>query len=44
MLEKAAAERAALLKRLDAFDAEFYGDLVKVGGEKKPIFRELSCR
>ena len=29
MLEKAEAERTALLKKMDAFDAEFYADLVK---------------
>ena len=34
MLEKTVAERPAILKRLDAFDAELYADLVKVGGEK----------
>jgi len=44
MLEKAEAERASILKRLDAFDAEFYADLVKVGGEKYAKLASLAYR
>ena len=44
MLEKAVAERAAILKRLDAFDAELYADLVKVGGEKYATLASLAYR
>ena len=44
MLEKAEAERAALLKKMDAFDAELYADLVKVGGEKYAALASLAYR
>jgi len=44
MLEKAEAERSAILKRLDAFDAELYADLVKVGGEKYAAIASLAYR
>ena len=44
MLERAEAERAAILKRLDAFDAELYADLVKVGGEKYAKLASLAYR
>ena len=44
MLVKAEAERAALLKKMDAFDAELYADLVKVGGEKYAALASLAYR
>ncbi|MBP5509809.1 MAG: DUF4965 domain-containing protein [Kiritimatiellae bacterium] len=44
MLEKAEAERASILKRLDAFDAEFHADLVKTGGEKYAKLASLAYR
>ena len=44
MLEKAEAERPALLKKMDAFDAELYADLVKVGGEKYAKLASLAYR
>ena len=44
MLEKAEADRAALLKKMDAFDAELYADLVKVGGEKYAALASLAYR
>ena len=44
MLERAEAERASILKRLDAFDAEFYADLLKVGGEKYAKLASLAYR
>ena len=44
MLEKAEAERTAILSRLDAFDAEFTADLVKVGGQKYAQLASLAFR
>ena len=44
MLEKAEAERVSILKRLDAFDAELYADLMKAGGEKYAKLASLAYR
>ena len=44
MLEKAEAERTAILKRLDAFDQEMYDDLLNVGGEKYAKLASLAYR
>ena len=40
MLARAEAERAGILSRLDAFDAEFTADLVKLGG---PKYARIGC-
>ena len=44
MLEKAEAERPALLKKMDVFDAEFTADFVKAGGEKYAKLASLAYR
>ena len=44
MLAKAVVERKAVLSRLDAFDAEFFQDLERVGGEKYAKIASLAYR
>jgi len=44
MLGQALADRAAILAKLDAFDAELAGDLVRLGGEKYATLAALAYR
>jgi hypothetical protein len=44
MLERAEAERPAVLARLDEFDAELLGDLRRIGGDKYADIAALSYR
>ena len=44
MLEQAESDRVALLRKLDAFDAEFSADLLKLGGEDYARLGALAYR